>query len=483
VRAGAYPLHSWLIGQGQLETGDLVALHLIGPVAGIWLLGRLEALAGPIWLHRPEWAALGALALLGTALAAWVASGHNATWRWVAINRASLVVLTAYVTGTAGPPALMWPLITFALGAGLLALGLAVRVRWGWRLPLWLGALAAWGLPGTPGFLARWVLVWPTDLAKGAVPGTPTDLPFGPLLFLLILVSEVLLVAALWELVTADAEGASQDEPAQADGQALAGAAVPALASRANPVTGMLLGFLRPAPEGPDLRQKPSPASPEAPAWFRAIARPVSAGADASAATPVTAPVAVACPDAPPVAADQTAAMAPVARPDGNGVTTAHNGSFGKAPRRVRPAVKGPLALATVIVLAVATIMLVVPLLVWGLAPGQPLALAGLLNSGLPLSLGQALAEARRSVWAGLVVAGALGALLGWARPLIFTGMRGWQEGIMAVVSLEWLYQGAIMLLSLAGTGLQYFARLGEGQGYLGWLAVAGAILWILLRS
>jgi hypothetical protein len=61
--------------------------------------------------------------------------------------------------------------------------------------------------------------------------------------------------------------------------------------------------------------------------------------------------------------------------------------------------------------------------------------------------------------------------------------MRGWQSGIVTVVSLEWLYQGIIGVLSLIGSGLRYFSVLGEGEGYVGWLLLAGAILWLLLRG
>jgi hypothetical protein len=134
--------------------------------------------------------------------------------------------------------------------------------------------------------------------------------------------------------------------------------------------------------------------------------------------------------------------------------------------------------------LGATTVLLAVPVILWGFAPRQPAILAGLVQgSGLPWSLMQALGEARRSVWAGLLVAGAGGALLGWLRPQIFTGMRGWQEGITRVVSLEWLYRGIGLTLGFAGTMLQYFSRLGEGEGYLGWLALAAFVFWVLLRG
>jgi hypothetical protein len=147
------------------------------------------------------------------------------------------------------------------------------------------------------------------------------------------------------------------------------------------------------------------------------------------------------------------------------------------------PAARLPASQPAFLRLGATTVLLAVPVLLWGLWPRQPAILAGLGPGGsLPWTLLQALGEARRSVWTGLIVAGVGGAVLGWLRPRIFAGMRGWQEGITAIVSLEWLYRGAGLALVLAGSWLQYFARLGEGEGYLGWVALAALLLWVLLR-
>ena len=98
-------------------------------------------------------------------------------------------------------------------------------------------------------------------------------------------------------------------------------------------------------------------------------------------------------------------------------------------------------------------------------------------------SLPAALTQMRKSVWIGLGVSAALGVALGLLRERIFGQMAGWQRGIVAVVSLEWLYQAAAFGLNALAAALQYFARLGEGEGYLGWLALAGLVLWVLLRG
>jgi hypothetical protein len=192
IRAGVYPFHLWLTQEQHPDPGDRIALHLVVPLTGLWLLARVHAVAGPDFLRRPEWAALGALALLGSALAAWTAESRETAWRWVAINRASLVVMAAYMADRAGPPALAWGLITFCLGLTLLIAGEVTRARWGWKWPAWLGALAIWGLPGTPGFLARSALV------------LPVRIPGAMLLFVILVVAETLLVATLWRALGPD---------------------------------------------------------------------------------------------------------------------------------------------------------------------------------------------------------------------------------------------------------------------------------------
>ena len=61
--------------------------------------------------------------------------------------------------------------------------------------------------------------------------------------------------------------------------------------------------------------------------------------------------------------------------------------------------------------------------------------------------------------------------------------MLGWQRGIAGIVSLAWLYQAVGFGLSVMASTLQYFARLGEGEGYLGWLALGVLVVWVLLRG
>jgi hypothetical protein len=360
IRAGVYPLHFWLFGTGQLDRAGRLILGVLAPLLGLWLLARLQAGALREWLSRPEWVALGALALLGSALLAWTEIDDERRWRWIAINRASLVVLAVYLAGSAVPEALVWSVVTFSLGCALLMVGQTVHTQLGWRLPVWLAVLALWGLPGTTGFLARWAVVYPTDV--------PLAIP----LFGLIMLAETLLMAALWR--------AARGREAQAVSQSVS--------ERGRPQADNAL------PEG------------------RIVANwSILAGS------------------------------------------------------------------------ALAVALLALPLVVWGLHPRGLARLTGWPPTEIFPALGAALTQARKSVWIGLALSVGLGVALGISRRRIFDGMLGWQRGITEIVSLEWLYRAITFGLGALASALQYFARLGEGEGYLGWLALGVLLLWVLLRG
>jgi len=345
IRAGVYPFHLWLTAPGHGRASASVALHLIGPAAGIWFLARVQALAGTGLTRRPEWVALGVLALLGSAMAAWLAERAVWRWRWIAVNRASVVLLAAYVSAVPGPAAFAWPLLAFSLGSALLATGLWPRgVGGALRWPMILGALVLWGMPGTVGFPARSALIFPTELALAAP------------LFGVVLVGEILLVAALWESV-----------------------------------------------------RRPG----------RDIGRPQAAA----------------------------------------------------------------LSWTGLLRIGLATALLAGPAIAWGLFPQRLAGLVGFPPPDAGQNLAHLIVASRRSVWIGLVLSAVVGVLLGAWRNQLLGRMRGWQQIIGQIVGLEWLYRGAIAGLRVIGGGLHYFATLGEGEGYLGWLALAGLILWVLLRG
>lgn len=347
IRAGVYPLHFWLSGARAVVQANWLPVQLIGATAGLWLLGRVHALAGPDFLRQPLWVALNALALLGTSLVAWTVQDGNERWRWIALNRASLAVMAAYTAAAPGPEALVWSLVTFGLGCALLAAGQALCELAGRRGPAFLAALALWGMPGTVGFLARGVLVFPTGIVIAAP------------LFTVVLLAEVLLVASLWQAVNHDY-------------------------------------------------------------------------------------------------ADPVAERAPARQLD---------------DRRRH------------VLLAVTIVILAAPLIGFGLFPRTLAALAGWPAGEGVTSLIDALAQTRRSVWGGLALAAVLGVLLGINRERLLSQVRGWQAGIAGIASLEWLYVGLAAGFKFAGNSLRYFATLGEGEGYLGWLILAAFVVWVLLRG
>jgi hypothetical protein len=342
VRAGVYPFHIWLLGGKGVSQANWLPVQLIGATAGLWLLGRVHALAGPDFLRQPEWVALSALALLGTAIVAWTVEDGKERWRWIALNRASLAVMAAYTAAAPGPEALVWSLVTFSLGCALLAAGQATCELVGWRVPALLAALALWGMPATAGFLARRVLVFPTESAVAAP------------LFAVVMLAEVLLVAALWQAVNGD--------------------------------------YVRRDPVGPPDRRR-------------------------------------------------------------------------------------------LLLLGVTIVILAIPLVGFGLFPRPLAALAGWPPADNANGLIAAIQQTRRSVWIGLLLAAAGGIALGIYRDRLLSQVRGWQAGIATIAGLEWLYAGLAAGFRLAGNGLRYFATLGEGEGYLGWLALAAFVLWVLLRG
>ena len=186
LRCGAYPLHIWLLPQQQRSRSGMIAIHLIAPLTGLWLLGQVHSLAGSTYGSQPAWAAVGVLGMLGSGLAAWLTEEEGPRGAWVAINRVSLTVLAAALAAPEGPSAIAWPLTLLTLGVGSLVVGQAISRRWGWRQPVMLAVLALIGLPGTPGFPARLVLAHLTTLTFAFLP-----------LWVLALLAETLLVAAL----------------------------------------------------------------------------------------------------------------------------------------------------------------------------------------------------------------------------------------------------------------------------------------------
>jgi hypothetical protein len=337
--------------------------------------------------------------------------------------------------------------------------GQAIRTGWRWQLPAWVAGLALWGFPGTPGFLARTVLILPTDLAVAAP------------LFVIILVAETLLAAALWQAAASAGTGV----------QAAGGAsAQPPFGTTDENVT---------APLGPvsDRARPGLERGGSVGDWPQQVEGAIFR-TDAHAAGGATAHENVMLSGLTNHGSQrrESSEASRVARDSSLG--SRRNAPHGDNPLRVtdrgifRAVVSTP-AGENIIRLSLALGLLAAPVIAWGLMPVQLAGLAGLPAGQAFPTLPWLLLHMRRSVWTGLLLSGIAGAGLGLLREQIFAQMRGWQQGITVVVSLEWLYRGMAAGLALVGSGLQYFATLGEGEGYLGWLALAALILWVLLRG
>lgn len=172
IALGAYPFHLWLIppvGKEEDEApsaGQQLVMHLLPGLAALYLLGLFTL---PL-LATQAWAPLAAVALLGSALAAWAERDERRAWVFILVNRGGWSLLVVGLAQAGNPAVSLLALLSFGLGASLWALaGVDPRpARRNW--PLWLGAAILYGLPFTPGFIANLGLAGLTG-AWIAVPG------------------------------------------------------------------------------------------------------------------------------------------------------------------------------------------------------------------------------------------------------------------------------------------------------------------------
>jgi hypothetical protein len=180
IPLAAYPFHLWLSGIAAAETtatARLTAGHIVPALAVLALLGRLDLslLASQLWVP------LGAMALLGSALAAWASRRERLSLTLLGINRTTWAML---VVGLESSQALLL-VLTLGLGMALWWLGHWLRRHMGWRWPLGLAVAVLSGMPFTPGFAPTLTLARLATVPVG-VPG-----------WLAVLWGQALLVATL----------------------------------------------------------------------------------------------------------------------------------------------------------------------------------------------------------------------------------------------------------------------------------------------
>ncbi len=180
IPLATYPFHLWLSGIAATTTtatARLTAGHLVPTLAILALLRRLDLslLASQLWVP------LGAMALLGSALAAWACRREGLSMTLLGVNRATWAML---VMGLEPSQALLL-VFTLGLGTALWWLGHWLRRHMGWRWPLGLAVAVLVGMPFTPGFAPTLTLA------------RLTAVPVGVFGWLAVLVGQSLLVATL----------------------------------------------------------------------------------------------------------------------------------------------------------------------------------------------------------------------------------------------------------------------------------------------
>jgi hypothetical protein len=131
--------------------------------------------------------------------------------------------------------------------------------------------------------------------------------------------------------------------------------------------------------------------------------------------------------------------------------------------------------------LAVAAAMVGLPMLVLGLVPQL---LAGLVGTEFGADLTSSLRTMVRGAglvtWVEVLLPVGAGGLLAWRREALLRAWRAGWNSVQRVISLQWLHAGVVRLLAQAIGLLRSVGIVAEGEGYLGWLAMALLLGWLL---
>lgn len=190
-RVAGYPLHFWFTAEKPPAGLTALCDYLLPAVVGLVLLGRIYNPGAAMTLQQPTWFALMLMALLGTGLVAWLDAALDRSLLYVVVNRATWAMAAVIFMPVTGPAAVVWPMLTVALGISGLLVGLMIARAWAWRWPLGIAMLCLLGIPGTVGF--------PVMASLAQLPSLTTDLlpGFALLRWLLVILAEALAVAAL----------------------------------------------------------------------------------------------------------------------------------------------------------------------------------------------------------------------------------------------------------------------------------------------
>ena len=193
---GVYPFHLWLDSDPSRPTGHQLVLHTLPALAAFLLLSRFQL---PL-LSGFSWIALGIAGLLGSALAAWAAEVPHRREFYVAINRVTWIMLAVALSRTSGLDRSLFPLATLGLTLPMWGLFQAHEAHPRWML--WAAFPFLLGLPLTPGF--------PLNLNLSQLATSILGFPG----WILILLAQTLMMAAIWRSYTEKKDHAP--EPNQA---------------------------------------------------------------------------------------------------------------------------------------------------------------------------------------------------------------------------------------------------------------------------
>ncbi len=184
MRAGAYPLHFWLVPSGMLNlsAAERIFSHILPALTGLWLLGQALDLSQRHPQILTYILPVMALTFGISSLTFLQEQRKSLTDTFVLATGVSLTALSGTLAPEPGVRALLFPLTSFALGSTLWivaqrlpldSLGRAMRI---------VGAASLLGLPLTPGFLS--LAYW-----------FPTRIPFREGLVIPALIVGILLLA------------------------------------------------------------------------------------------------------------------------------------------------------------------------------------------------------------------------------------------------------------------------------------------------
>ena len=117
----------------------------------------------------------------------------------------------------------------------------------------------------------------------------------------------------------------------------------------------------------------------------------------------------------------------------------------------------------------------------WGLFPGALARLIGVAPTGVFGSVFSQIANAGILGLITVILPFILGLVLARNDERLFASLRGWQDTVAHIASLDWAYSGASRLSQRLGAALAFLPDLVDGAGQFGWALLILLAAWVLL--